>query len=140
MFQIGYEFNPYIAIEGRYTMSAGDISVSDNLGRFEDQDIDADISNLAIYVKPMYPIGDFTLYGLLGYGQVTVDIDDESIDDSGFQWGLGASYAFSDNLAIFADYTKWYDDDFYDEDGFMGANTTESADLDAITFGLTYKF
>ncbi len=51
----GYNFNQYIGVEARYA------GLTDCL------------ENTAIYVKPMYPIGDATVYGLLGYGETTYD-------------------------------------------------------------------
>ena len=133
MFQIGYKINPYIAIEGRYTMANGaDIDASfPNAG-------DADITNIAIYAKPTYPIGRVNIYGLLGYGKTEVDYSSSGIvadwDKSGFQWGGGANFDITSHFAVFADYTRWCD---FDE--ASGAYTT-TREMDAITIGLTYTF
>ena len=86
----------------------------------------------------MYPIGDFTVYGLLGYGQVEMEGVGWSWDDTSFQWGLGASYAINDNFAVFADYTLLYDDDSIPS-WLIGMDTIDRT-VDAITVGLTYKF
>jgi len=139
MLQLGYQFNKYIALEGRYTFSIGDITVSDNLNGDPDQDIDTDITNLAIYLKPMYPIGELTLYGLLGYGNTQIDefVNGNAFDESGFQWGLGAAYAINDHFSVFADYTRWYDDDQLIQ---SDPDYTLSTEIDAISVGLTYKF
>ena len=138
MLQAGYQFNKYFAVEGRYTLSVGDITESHNFSNKPDTDIDMDISNIGIYLKPMYPIGDFTVYGLLGYGQVEMEGVGWSWDDTSFQWGLGASYAINDNFAVFADYTLLYDDDSIPS-WLIGMDTIDRT-VDAITVGLTYKF
>ena len=137
MFQAGYKFNKYFALEGRYTLSAGDIAVSHNFNPKPDEKVDMDISNIGVYLKPMYPIGDFTVYGLLGYGKVKMEGNGWSWDDSGFQWGIGADYAINDNLSVFTDYTVWYNDDmaFAQRTGITAERT-----IDAFTVGLTYKF
>jgi len=129
----GYNFNKYIAVEGRYSVVLGDIT-EDWRG---ERDIDGELSNIALYLKPMYPIGGLTLYGLLGYGQVTFDHESwEGDKESGFQWGLGASYAVNDNIGAFVDYTRLYDDE-----GFSGCFCViENVVVDSINVGVTYKF
>jgi hypothetical protein len=104
----GYNFNQYFALEARYA------GITDNL------------ENYGIYAKPMYPFGAATVYGLIGYGETSDDSDSES----GFQWGLGANYAVTEQIGVFADYTNVYDDDF------AGVDVT----VDAINVGMTYKF
>ncbi|MCD6654284.1 MAG: porin family protein [Sulfurovum sp.] len=129
----GYEFNSYLAIEARYAFSIGDATIDQNGHKY---DIDADMENVGIYLKPMYPIGDFTVYGLLGYGQTTLEYEgSEEQSDSGFQWGLGGSYNITNKVSLFADYTLYYDDENFDEraDGWNDK-------FDAISFGLIYKF
>ncbi len=119
----GYNINPYFAIEGRYSATVGDLNVDNGT---TDTDVDADLSNMGLYIKPMYPITNFNLYALLGYGEV--ELEDET--ESGFQWGLGASYSVNENIAVFTDYTRLYDD------------SDDGADVvvDAFTVGLNYKF
>ena len=104
----GYNFNQYFALEARYA------GITDNL------------ENYGIYAKPMYPFGPMSVYGLLGYGETSDDFDSES----GFQWGLGANYAVTEQIGVFADYTNLYDDDF------AGVDAT----VDSINVGMTYKF
>ena len=119
----GYNINPYFAIEGRYNATVGDLNVDNGT---TDTDVDADLSNMGLYIKPMYPITNFNLYALLGYGEV--ELEDET--ENGFQWGLGASYSVNENIAVFTDYTRLYDD------------SDDGADVvvDAFTVGLNYKF
>ena len=130
----GYQFNKYFAVEGRYTLSFSDASWEDH--GVDDGDDGSELSNMAIYVKPMYPIDNFSVYALLGYGETTIDIDGLGENsESGFQWGVGASYGFTDQLSVFVDYTKLYDDE-----GFDIFPTYLDGDSDSITLGLTYKF
>ncbi len=108
----GYNFNEYIGVEARYA------GLTDCL------------ANTAIYVKPMYPIDDAKVYALLGYGEATYDNGVVDNSESGFQWGLGANYAVTENIGLFADYTNLYDDTF------AGVDST----VDAINVGVTYTF
>lgn len=111
----GYNFNQYIAVEARYA------GLTDS------------IDNASIYAKPMYPIGDAKVYALLGYGETTVD-DGADSSESGFQWGLGANYAVTENIGVFADYTSLYDDT-----GFDG-QTTNDVTVYSVNVGVTYTF
>ncbi|UPT77998.1 porin family protein [Sulfurovum sp. XGS-02] len=112
----GYNFNPYIGVEARYA------GLTDCL------------ENAAIYAKPMYPFGDIKVYALLGYGETTFD-KGPSFSESGFQWGLGANYAVTENIGVFADYTTLYDDT-----GFDNVAVQEDVTVDAINVGVTYTF
>ena len=122
----GYNFNQYIAVEGRYTTS------------FSDEDL-VEMSGWSIFAKPQYPVTeDFNVYALLGFGGVTLDGINGAVvdvDDSGFQWGLGASYMVVENLALFVDYTSLANE--MDGVYFNGALQT---DVDALTVGVTYQF
>lgn len=160
-FIAGYQFNKYVAVEGRYLPQfvTGELSISTS-GDFPaingSGDATIDFSNLALYVKGMYPVtNELTVYGLLGYGQTSFGIefmgnDVFEPDDTSFQWGIGASYALSEHTSIFVDYTVMYNDDDFDgllegvtgtfniEDGTINIDTDIT--LDAFTFGIIYKF
>ena len=88
--QAGYAFNPYVALEARYSKSVikGDILERDVWG---------------VYVKPQYPVSEgVNLYALLGYGGMTLDgVDGANVDlnDQGFQWGVGLSYDVTSDVA-----------------------------------------
>jgi len=110
----GVNFNQYIGVEARY---AGLTDCMENYG---------------IYVKPQYPIGDANVYALLGYGETTYDDGAADESESGFQWGLGASYAVMENIGVFADWTRLYDDTF-------GMDRVD-ATIDAVSVGVTYTF
>jgi len=113
----GYNFNKYIALEGRYS------GLTDCL------------ENTAIYVKPMYPFGDVSIYALLGYGDTNYDNGVVSNSEDGFQWGLGANYAVTQNIGLFADYTSLYDDT-----GFENAFVNDDVQAYSVNVGFTYKF
>lgn len=127
MLQAGYKFNPYIAVEGRYTFTAEDTWM----------DTTEDFSNdtWGIYAKPMYPVtNELDIYALLGYGEVTPEFDGQGpeSDTDGFQWGLGASYDVTDSVAVFADYVRNFDDTL-DLDGVDML-------VDTVSVGVTYNF
>jgi len=119
----GYNFNEYVALEGRYTFST-DI----NYAGLNTQ-VDGDV--WGIYVKPQYPVSnDFKVYALLGYGDV-IDLD----DGDGFQYGVGAAYSATKNVEVFVDWVRAYDDK-------IELTSTQNADftVDLFTFGVNYKF
>lgn len=140
MLQAGYEFNPYIAIEGRYWTAVGDADAKLTFdGQSDSADLDDDSNAWGIYLKPMYPVTpEFTAYGLVGYGNVELDLEGVSGDESQFQWGLGASYAVNDNFAVFIDYVAMYDDDQRIQ--FEGETLDGDIEVDSWNFGVTYKF
>ena len=63
-----------------------------------------------------------------------VDVALDAVED-GFQWGLGASYAFTEEVSVFADYISLYDDT-----GFDYRAKLDDVDADTWTVGLTYNF
>ena len=135
MLQAGYQYNDYIALEGRYTFGL-DMDYSPGNTNSSSGDYDGDFSSWGLYVKPMYPIGNFSLYALLGYGGVMLDnLAGGDAYESAFQWGLGASYAMSDNYSVFVDYVSLYDDT-----GFDYRARLDDIDSDTWTFGVSYRF
>jgi len=149
MLQAGYNFNQYIAIEGRYWFGLSS-SVHYSNVYLPLKDRDTSIDAWGIYIKPQYPITeDFSVYALLGYGGGDIDIDnvptnvglqyaDDKID--GFSWGLGVSYSMTDNISLFVDYINIYndDDDYYNPS--TGYKYNLDRNLDKWNFGLTYNF
>lgn len=135
MLQAGYQYNEYVALEGRYTFGL-DTDYSPGNTNSLSSDYNGDFSSWGIYVKPMYPIGNFNLYALLGYGGVMLDdLAGGDAYESGFQWGLGASYAMSENYTVFVDYVALYDDT-----GFDYRARLDDIDSDTWTFGVSYRF
>jgi len=140
MILAGYKINQYVAIEGRYWFgSADDIDWLGN-GSSYNTSIDA----WGIYVKPMYPVTDAVdVYALLGYGSVDSTIKTPNADivgsangsDDGISWGLGASYAVNDNVGVFVDWIRNYDDTVT-----YNNNIDVDETIDTLNFGVTYKF
>ena len=145
LFQGGYQYNSFVAFEFRYWMSFGDgdYTISSNYpplypapaGSYEDFDA------WGLYLKPMYPVNNaLSVYALLGLSGVSVTGEPgwDLLDDSDFSWGLGASYAVTPNILLFADYTSLYDGtiDYY---GFDSESTQDSS-ADSINVGVSYRF
>ena len=130
MLQGGYTYNQYIGIEARYWFG---LETED---AFNVTNKDTSIDTFGIYLKPSYPIAeDISLYGLLGYATSTASVngnDGDSFD--GFSYGVGAAYAFNQDVSVFVDYTSMYSDA---ED--VGTLSIDK-DLTAFNFGVTYNF
>jgi opacity protein-like surface antigen len=137
--QIGYRYNAYIGVEARYTQSVGDVAYAKGNTAFANiSNYPTTSSNIALYLKPQYPLGDFTVYGLLGYGMVQyTDLPTGTSDktESAFQWGVGAEYLLMDNVSLFADYSRLYDDT-----GFDGHVPNSDIYSDVVTVGVSYFF
>jgi len=141
--QAGYQFNQYFAVEGRYTKNVSNLDYDHGTTNNPNySDYPGDFSNVAVYLKPMYAFDSFSVYALLGYGEVTLtDLphpsNPGSVDraEDGFQWGLGAAYSFTGNISVFVDYVKMYDDK-----GFDYRAQLADIDSDVWTLGVSYKF
>lgn len=125
---LGYTINDYFAIEGRYTGTLGDLDFSRPV---EGISGDKTITNAALYVKAMYPVNNFAVYGLLGYGQTRAN----NTSDEAFQYGAGLSYNINDKFAVFGDWTNLYDDS-----GLNYGNDTSDYTINTWNFGVTYNF
>jgi len=135
--QVGYQYNSYIAIEGRYSTSLGAVDYRHGeIAGSDIDDFDTDFSNIAIFIKPIYPVANFNIYALLGYGEVTltnINRSDRSV--SGFEWGVGVEYMITENLSAFIDYS-----DLYDDQDFDGLGTDADHLADSWSLGITYRF
>lgn len=137
--QAGYQYSQYIAVEGRYSRSLGKVEYdSGTTSNMSTDDYPTDFTNVGIYLKPMYPVGDLKVYALLGYGEVEVtNVPVEGVDsaENGFQWGLGVSYSFNEDFSAFIDYLRVYDDT-----GFGCSSAEDDVVADIWTVGISYKF
>lgn len=124
----GYNFHKYIAAEGRYSATWGDLNVDEGTAEV---DKDWDISNIAVYLKPKYSIEKFTLYGLLGYGQTSLN----SHSENSFQWGLGANFTATDKVDVVVDYTRLYDDKELND-----LDIQNDISVDSVNLGVVYNF
>lgn len=86
---------------------------------FLDDDIDGiDISTdltWGAYLRAELPIaGALAPYGIVGfsYAKVSADLDvvDVSADDTGFSFGVGASYQFNERITLNAEYLRLVED------------------------------
>jgi opacity protein-like surface antigen len=137
-FLLGYDFNQYFALETRYTLSVTDIDFDLQNGNYDrGMSWGGDMSNFGLYLKPKYQSGAVTVYALLGYGHIRLDID--NIGDSSeneFQWGLGLSMDVGESIIagtqtfIYLDYMRFYDDEMSQID----------FQIDAVTAGIAFKF
>jgi opacity protein-like surface antigen len=127
----GYNFNEYLAIEGRYTMNLDDLSVKN---WNTDVDRDWDMSNIALYLKPQYTMNNVSIYGLIGYGQTTLD-DGTSYSEAGFQYGLGLSTNVTETVSLYVDYRRLYDDSDFD-----GSAVGRDVAVNSFTVGANYNF
>ena len=130
---MGYNINQYFALEGRYTKTIGDLDLDiDGSGTDIGGNYAGNMSNIALYLKPMYSSDIVTLYALLGIGHL--DIIDDTYNK--FQWGLGFSidagkdFIGNNDVTFFMDYIRFNDESEYGVDQVV----------DAFNFGLTYNF
>jgi len=142
--QMEYQYNRYIGILGRYAFNIGSADYSHGRTSNPDYvDYPTDFSNVGIYLKGIYPVGNFSPYLLLGYGEVELTNAplsggsgiNANLSESGLQWGLGLDYTFNDKLSIFVDYVQMYDDK-----GFDGIATDADVTADMWTIGVSYRF
>jgi len=124
----GYYFSKYIGVEARYTQTLTDID--EDQGRVT-VSVDKDLSNVGIYLKPMYNITTgFSAYGLAGYGKAEAG----DLEETGIQWGIGTKYELANGVGFFFDYMNFYDGDNFD--------TINAQDVffNSTSVGATYTF
>ena len=137
--QAGYDFSRYLALEARYTKTVGDLSFDASYAGIDSGlDFDGDMSNFAVYIKPMYTTPQLSAYLLLGYGQFEMDIDgiEDDISENGLQWGLGINFHGGEHWGIFLDYVRFYDDSV----NALLDNYSADLVIDSFSAGLNYKF
>jgi len=136
---LGYDFNRYFAIEGRYSATFGDLSLDGSYAGIGDGvGFGGNMSNVAVYLKPQYNIPQLSVYALLGFGQFEMSVDDspDEISENAFQWGLGLSFHSGEHFDIFLDYTRFYND----EAGSLFQGYRTDLTIYAFNAGLAYKF
>jgi len=147
MLQVGYKFNPYLAVETRYWI-AGDEDWSDPVNWDETDTFTTGFDAMGLYLKPMYPVMDgLDVYALLGFDIMNYDLTAKNGDgspyahrnfsDTAFSYGVGASYAVNDSFAVFVDYVRLYDDTIQ---VFWNYDTFADITSDTWNFGITYSF
>ena len=127
----GYNFNQFLAVEGRYTASLGDINYQTwNV----DQDVSGDLSNIAIYLKPQYSFGTLGIYGLLGYGQTELN-EAVTATETSFQYGAGITANMNESVQFFVDYRRLFDDT-----GFDTLTNNQDVAVNSWSVGVNYNF
>ena len=136
MIQVGWQYNKYLAFEGRYQWGKVQVSQHGNVAISDLADLK--FRNMAAYLKPQYTFKGFTGYGLVGYGDLKFEAKSNN-SDSSFQYGLGGAYALSSNTNIFVDYTWVYDDTGF-ANVFRPDTNSENMKVTVLNFGVNYKF
>jgi opacity protein-like surface antigen len=126
MLQVGYQYNEYIAVEGRYAFTIGD--------DIDDLANSSDVTTYGIFLKPMLPLSQRAhVYGLAGFSYADASNDvayASSVDDSGFSWGGGFALDVTEDLTGYVEYVRWFDD----------STTHYDHVIDGFNLGLTYSF
>ena len=126
----GYQYNPYLAIEARYSTTVGDMDATGAASPSSNYKL----NNLGLYIKPMIQMEQISLYALLGYGKLSfTDFGGTKHSENAFQWGIGAGYDINKNLSLQLDYVSFYDDTNF---GTFSGNI----ESDAVSVSVNYKF
>jgi len=126
--RIGYRFNDYFAVEGEIGFGVGGDDVNRvipvDVAPFGTVDVDANV-DLSIdnyyvaFARGILPVSNqFDLFVRLGYGEANADADitasalgfatsgSVSDSESGFAYGVGGQFDFTEKDGIRADYTR----------------------------------
>ena len=118
--RVGYGVMDNFAIEGRLGTGFSDDSVS-RTGNGNVVTITVDIDHISgVYAVSYLPIGNaFSLYSVAGFTSTsvtaTVDVNnftgfEDSGDDSGFSYGVGAELGITDKVSGYAEWVRYLDD------------------------------
>jgi len=151
LLQVGYQFNRYFAVEGRYWAAKSVDFVISSTSK-SNPNRTKTLSALSIYLKPILPLGDsLTAYGLLGYTAMRSNFivhknagkpdNINKLNDRDFSWGAGLSYKINDRWSVFADYVRIYDDTVT---AYLAKPLTGKKDwkmrINSINIGVNYRF
>jgi opacity protein-like surface antigen len=114
----GYDFTPYLGVEGEVLVGLGDESVT--VGS-----VTGDVSldyGLGAFAKAQFPVNEqFSVFGRLGYAyweaEASVGGFTLSDEEDGVAYGVGGEWAFAGPNAVRVDYTR-YDFDNAETDAF----------------------
>lgn len=113
--RLGYRFHPNFAVEGE-----GSVGIDDEDGVELNH-------NAGIYAVGIVPVtSNLDLHGRVGYQQTEVGTPGGDFSDEGLGYGVGATYRFTPNVGIRADWTRMEGDD--------------EAEADAISVGAAFNF
>lgn len=140
--KIGYEFNKYIAIEGRvgHGLNSADFDAG---GESEMKE------NYGLYLKPQLPVSDsLSIFGLAGYAKAKVESTGTSnigltgvVNEASPSFGLGLEYDVSESWSVLVEAVRL----LHSVEGTFvngsGATVSENdLNLDTFGFGVNYKF
>ena len=121
LFKAGINITDYIGIEARYINSSIESDFSE-------------VEHYGIYLKPQYLFNEKAkIYGLLGYGETTVDYTisnkNSTLSENGLSYGAGFEYTFDNNMGLWVDMQHIFSDE-----------GTYSTDLNLGAAGISYNF
>lgn len=108
----GYDFNQYLAVEGRIGVPVSSEKYSENTNSIKGKPT----TSYALFAKGTFPINDmFSVYGLAGYGKSGYKVDynlEEKLGGKGsvkvekgsLQYAAGVEVNFTQNIAMTAEY------------------------------------
>ena len=127
MVNVGYQINPYFAVEGRAGIGVGDdddddsivVDVSGTPTPFS-ASVDAEIeSYFGVFGRVGMPAGEvFYPYIQVGYGSLKLDSAGADGTDEDFAYGIGANFKFTETMSGNLEYMNYYDDDDEEISGF----------------------
>ena len=139
--RVGYDFNQYIGVEARALKASIDSDF-------------AETTHYGLYLKPQYHLTDaLNVYGLVGYGQTTIDCtraDGSSYtayDDAGLSVGIGFEYDMSSDEPVASSRTFDGQGDqekgwgiWVDYQNFLHDEGSQKIKSNIVTAGVTYDF
>ena len=146
--RIGWDFNNYVGIEGRYLKTFG-------------SDVFSKTEHYGLFLKPQYHVSkQSNVYALLGYGKTKVKYDSGVynynnqeyyyVDENQFSYGVGFEYDFgSDKPSKDYIYDRGFDGQgdqeknwglWVDYQHLLDNAAITHTDVDVVTAGITYDF
>jgi OOP family OmpA-OmpF porin len=134
--RLGYDFNQYIGIEAR------------GMNSIAKENHKSTITHTGLFLKPMYPITNFTnIYGLIGTAKTKVKGKAQKVDAEGLAFGGGVEVDLSKDKPKEGIYSRKFDGEgdqekglgvFVDYERLIVKDNAPS--IDTLTAGVTYDF
>ena len=138
--RVGFDYNQYIGIEGRYLKTFG-------------TNVFSKVEHYGVYLKPQYHISDKTnVYGLLGYGKTNIyytnGILNCIVKKKSFSYGLGFEYDLSSDKSE-GEYRRKFDGEGNQEKGWglwvdfqhlLNNEHKYHSNSNILSIGITYDF
>ena len=137
MVNVGYQFNPYFALEGRVGFGIGDDTQPGIIiATGQAVQVFAEVDNYrGVFMRFSLPADESVYpYFQMGHGKSKLDfavvgggsIVTASGDESDTAYGIGVNMVFVDNIAVNIEYMNYYDD--------------SGIELSGVSFGLQFQF